>query len=70
MANCSMNECGKSIIYTLSVVGGKWKWIIDGNRGRYQSKIRRSEETTDTGQFAGIVLAPADTDQERDGIYG
>lgn len=28
MANCAMNECGKSIIYTLSVVGGKWKWII------------------------------------------
>ena len=28
MANCVMNECGKSIIYTLSVVGGKWKWII------------------------------------------
>lgn len=28
MANCSMNECGKSIIYTLSVVGGKWKWLI------------------------------------------
>lgn len=28
MGNCSMDECGKSIIYTLSVVGGKWKWII------------------------------------------
>jgi DNA-binding HxlR family transcriptional regulator len=28
MTSCSMNECGKSIIYTLSVVGGKWKWII------------------------------------------
>lgn len=28
MENCSMNECGKSIVYTLSIVGGKWKWII------------------------------------------
>lgn len=27
MANC-VNECGRSIIYTLSIVGGKWKWII------------------------------------------
>ncbi|EGO65744.1 winged helix-turn-helix transcriptional regulator [Acetonema longum] len=28
MPNCTMNECGKSVVYTLSVVGGKWKWII------------------------------------------
>ncbi|MDR3566151.1 MAG: helix-turn-helix domain-containing protein [Negativicutes bacterium] len=28
MKNCATNECGKSIVYTLSVVGGKWKWII------------------------------------------
>jgi len=28
MANCSMSECSKSIIYTLSVISGKWKWII------------------------------------------
>ena len=28
MTNYVTNECGKSIAYTLSVVGGKWKWII------------------------------------------
>ncbi|HWR10090.1 helix-turn-helix domain-containing protein [Sporomusa sp.] len=28
MTNCSMSECDKSVAYTLSVVGGKWKWII------------------------------------------
>lgn len=28
MLNCSMNKCGKPLIYTLSVIGGKWKWII------------------------------------------
>ncbi len=28
MANWSINECNCSIIYTLSVVGGKWKWLI------------------------------------------
>ncbi len=28
MANWSGNECTCPIIYTLSVVGGKWKWLI------------------------------------------
>ena len=28
MDNCARNECGKSITYTLSIVGGKWKWLI------------------------------------------
>ncbi|HMM19863.1 MAG TPA: helix-turn-helix domain-containing protein [Selenomonadales bacterium] len=28
MGNCARNECGKSIVYTLSIVGGKWKWLI------------------------------------------
>jgi DNA-binding HxlR family transcriptional regulator len=26
--NCVMSECGQSLVYTLSVVGGKWKWIL------------------------------------------
>ncbi len=28
MATQWTNNCGKSLSYTLSVVGGKWKWII------------------------------------------
>jgi DNA-binding HxlR family transcriptional regulator len=28
MANWSSNECGCPIIYTLAIVGGKWKWLI------------------------------------------
>lgn len=28
MANWSREECDCSIIYTISVVGGKWKWLI------------------------------------------
>lgn len=28
MANWSRDDCDCSIIYTLAVVGGKWKWLI------------------------------------------
>jgi len=28
MANWSTDECNCPIVYTLSVVGGKWKWVI------------------------------------------
>lgn len=30
MANEPQKVCGDSIAYTLSVVGGKWKWLILG----------------------------------------
>ncbi len=28
MTKWSKNECDCSIVYTLSIVGGKWKWLI------------------------------------------
>ena len=28
MANWTSDECGCPIVYTLSIVGGKWKWLI------------------------------------------
>jgi DNA-binding HxlR family transcriptional regulator len=28
MADCSINARSKAVMYILSVVGGKWKWII------------------------------------------
>ena len=28
MTRDSIPECGKAIAYTLSIVGGKWKWVI------------------------------------------